>query len=93
MPLNFFCHKVAIVTDNKAINADKRLIIEILSPISKPKTKIISKNPKIIPNDYFQLTSSLRKSSAKILIKIGCIVTIKTAILAYNSNDMAKNIL
>ena len=76
----FFCHKVAVVTDIKEINVAITALVGRLEPMSKPKTRIAPKKPKRTPVHCLHVTLSFNRGPAKILVSIGCNVTIKAAI-------------
>ena len=78
--LIFFCQRVAIVTDIREIKAAKIPIVGRFEPISKPKTKIAPRKPSNTPLHCFNVIFSLSRGPAKILVRIGCKVTIKAVI-------------
>ena len=78
--LIFFCHKVAAVTEKSEIKAATTPTVGKFDPISKPKTKIVPKNPNKTPIHCLHVTFSLSMGPAKTLVKIGCKVTINATI-------------
>ena len=79
------------VIANKAIKVATTPEIGIVSPISKPKTRTAPINPNTIPNHCFQPICSFNKGPAKILVRIGCSVTINAAIPVGIPLDIEKN--